>query len=380
MIPTISSIPIIQLASGDRLNIQIYKFTGSKLGKKAYLQANLHGAEIIGNAVIQQLIDFFLNLDESQLAGEIWLVPVCNPLSTNQRSHFFSTGRYNVYDGKDWNRIFWDYEKEGEDLTAFAKTQLNLEPDEIRNNFLQKIQKSFAKQLEKIKSPSSVAFSQRYRYQLQSLCLDANYVIDLHSSSNQAMDYLFCFRTREASAKAFLLDYAILMDEYDGDSFDEAFMKPWLALEDKLLELGKAVRFDIESWTLELGSGMQVNPESLEKGVQGVKNYLVEKEMLQISGFSLPEKASQKVTFVPKSKVKKYYAPAGGMIQSRVALESFVKPGELLYQILSFDKNTTFPNVIDVRAEARGLVFDTSTNYGVNEGEYVLSCFEVIDS
>lgn len=380
MIPTISSIPIVQLASGDRLYIQVYKFTGSQLGKKAYLQANLHGAEIVGNAVIQQLIDFLLTLDESQLAGEIWLVPVCNPLSTNQRSHFFSTGRYNVYDGKDWNRIFWDYEKEGDDLTAFAKIQLHLEPEEIRNNFLQKIQKSFAQQLEKIQSPSSVSFSQRYRYQLQSLCLDANYVIDLHSSSNQAMDYLFCFRTREANAKAFLLDYAILMDEYDGDSFDEAFMKPWLALEDKLLELGKSVRFDIDSWTLELGSGMQVNPESLKKGVQGIKNYLVEKEMLQISGFPLPKTASQDVTFVPKSKVKKYYAPAGGMIQARQTLGTSVKTGELLYQILSFDKTTKFPNVIDIKAEAGGLVFDTSTNYGVNEGEYVLSCFEIIDS
>ncbi len=121
MIPTISTIPIQHLASGDRLSLQVYKFIGAQPGKKAYLQANLHGAEIVGNAIIHQLIEFLMTLDATQLTGEIWLVPVCNPLSTNQRTHFFSTGRYNIYDGKDWNRIFWDYEKEGEDLDYFAK-------------------------------------------------------------------------------------------------------------------------------------------------------------------------------------------------------------------------------------------------------------------
>jgi hypothetical protein len=72
-----------------------------------------------------------------------------------------------------------------------------------------------------------------YRYQLQSLCLDANYIIDCHSSSHQALDYLYCFSSREDSAKAFLLDHAMLMNDYDGDAFDEAFLKPWLALEKK---------------------------------------------------------------------------------------------------------------------------------------------------
>ena len=28
------------------------------------------------------------------------------------------------------------------------------------------------------------------------------------------------------------------MDEYDGDAFDEAFLKPWLALETEVSEFG----------------------------------------------------------------------------------------------------------------------------------------------
>jgi hypothetical protein len=373
MIPSICTIPIQHLASGDRLSIQVYKFIGAQPGKKAYLQANLHGAEIVGNAIVHQLIEFLIALNDTQLSGEIWLVPVCNPLSTNQRTHFFSTGRYNIYDGKDWNRIFWDYEKECNDLDDFATSQLNLEPSEIRNNYLDRIQAAFNKQLEKIQSPSGLPFNEHYRYQLQSLCLDANYVIDIHSSSNQAIDYLYCFQSREESAKAFLLDYGILMNDYDGDAFDEAFMKPWLALEKKLAQLGQSIQFDMDSWTLELGSGMQMNPGSVKKGIFRIKNYLAQKGVLKLTGFPLESTASHRVNFTTKSQLRKYYSPAGGMIQSRVPLGSSIEAGQILYQLLSFNKNEELPRLIDICAEADGLVYDVSTNHAVNEGEYVLS-------
>ncbi len=373
MIPTIFTIPIQHLASGDRTFLQVYQFIGAKPGKKAYLQANLHGAEIVGNGVIHQLIEFLSSLDDTQLTGEIWLVPVCNPLGTNQRSHFFATGRYNPYDGRDWNRIFWDYEQECDDLAAFAESQVNLQPYEIRHNYLARIQTSFKEQLAKINSPSGVPFRESYRYQLQSLCLDANYIIDIHGSSNQAIDYLYCFHSREESAKAFLLPHGILMKEYDGNAFDEAFLKPWLALEKKLAELGKPIKFDLESWTLELGSGMVMNPESVTKGVLGIKNYLAQHGILTIPGFPLPETGSYSINLITRSQIQEYYAPMGGMIQSRVELGSEIKTGQLLYQLLVFNTNGELPTAIDILAEADGLVFNVSTNYGVNQGEYVLS-------
>ena len=373
MIPIILTIPLLQLASGDRLSLQIYKFVGANPGKKVYLQANLHGAEIVGNAVIHQLIEFLITVNDTELAGEIWLVPVCNPLSTNQRSHYFSTGRFNVYDGKDWNRIFWDYEKEGEDLVDFAKSQINLQPEIVRKNYLIRIQQSFEKLLEKIQSPSGVPFNERYRYQMQSLSIDADYLIDLHSSTNQGLDYVYYFRDREVSAKYFLLDHGILLDNYDGDAFDEAFIKPWLALENSFKQLDRKIKFDIEAWTLELGSGMQMNPGSVYKGVRGVKNYLVHKGVLSIPEFASDDTASPEMTFASTSKIIKYYAPVGGMIQSRVQLGAVVKAGQQLYQILSFNKAGDLPTLIDICAEQAGLVYDVSTNQAVNEGEYVIS-------
>ncbi|WP_036486097.1 succinylglutamate desuccinylase/aspartoacylase family protein [Myxosarcina sp. GI1] len=373
MIPNISTIELCKLASGDNIALQVYKFIGRQPGKKTYIQANLHGAEIVGNAVIYQLIEFLSNLDESQINGEIWLVPVCNPLGVNQRSHFFSTGRFNSYDGKNWNRIFWDYEKECEDLEKFAKSQIDNKPEAIRQNYLDKILAAWQEEIFALQEPSSLEISKQYRIKLQSLCLDANYVIDIHSSSNQAIDYTFCFQDRENSAPYLLLEYAILFDEYDGDAFDEAFLKPWLALERELKKLGKDIRFDVESWTLELGSGMLMNPDSIDKGFKGIINYLTYKNILQLDEPAI----AGKVNLVERDKIISYYAPTGGMIQARLPLGTKAIAGDRLYQLLSFNKQQQPPEVIDICAETSGIVFDISTNNCVNQGEYVLDILEL---
>jgi uncharacterized protein len=372
MIPEIVTIPLRQMASGDRLSLQVYKFIGAQPGKKVYIQSNLHGAEIAGNAVIYHLIEFLRSVNSIDLTGEIWLVPVCNPMGTNERAQHFSPGRYCVYEGKDWNRIFWDYEKEADDLEKFAKSQLHDRIEVVRQNYLNIIKLKFATILKKINSSSGLPYTERFRYQLQSLSIDADYLIDLHTSTNQGLNYLYYFRNREDSAKCFLLEFGILLDKYDGDAFDEAFIKPWLALESCFQQLGKNIQFDVEAWTLELGTGMQINPDSVTKGVRGVTNYLVQKGMLKISNFSGENTPSHEMVFRTRSNVIKYYANVGGMIVSRIELGSFVKAGEGIYQILSFNKEDELPTVIDVCAEQDGLVYDLSTNQAVNQGEFVM--------
>jgi predicted deacylase len=374
MIPIISTIPLFQLASGEFLSLQIYKFVGAKSGKKVYIQSNLHGAEIVGNAVIYQLIDFLMTLNNTQLIGEIWLVPVCNPLAVNQRNHNFSTGRFNIYDSQNWNRIFWDYEKQHDNIEEFARSQIGLDIDTIKYNFSQQIKSSFDSLSDKINAPSSVQLNDKYRYKLQSLCLDADYVIDLHSHTGEGLEYLYYFRNREDSANLFLLDYSILFDEYDGDAFDESFIKPWLALEDALLKLtGEKIRFDIEAWTLELGTGMQMNPDSVSKGVGGIKNYLTQKSILKIQDLMQPETISHQTSFCSLSQLKKYWSPGGGMILSKAKLGTLVNQGDLLYKVLTFNKIGELPTTIDVYAEKTGLVYDISINNSVNEGEFVLA-------
>ncbi|MDD1469224.1 succinylglutamate desuccinylase/aspartoacylase family protein, partial [Dolichospermum sp. ST_sed5] len=291
----------------------------------------------------------------------------------NQRTHNFSTGRFNIYDGKDWNRIFWDYEKKCHDIEEFASSQIGFDIDTIKYNFSQKIQTSFHRILYKINAPSSVQLTDKYRYKLQSLYLDADYVIDLHSHTGEGIEYLYYFQNREDDANLFLLDYGILFDQYDGDAFDESFIKPWLALEKTLLKLtGEKMRFDIEAWTLELGTGMQINPDSVSKGVRGIKNYLNHKGILAIQDLTKSETISHQTSFRLLSQIKKYWSPVGGMILSKAILGTSVKEGDLLYQVLTFNKIGELPTTIHVHAEKSGLVYNISINNSVNEGEFVL--------
>lgn len=368
MLPKIETIELFKMASGDILSLQVYKFIGDQSGKKVYIQSNLHGSEIVGNDVIQQLIAYLLTIEKTALQGEIWLVPVCNPLGTNQRGHFFATGRFNNYDGKNWNRIFWDYEKDCQDITEFARLNIKETKEDIQKKYLARINLAWQKELEQLQQPSSTTISNQYRSVLQSLCLDADYLIDIHSSSNQAVDFLFCFQSREESAQYFLFDYGILMTEYDGDAFDEAFLKPWIALEKEFNNLGRKIQFDLESWTLELGSGMTMNSNSVIKGFRGIKNYLIQKKVLQLA----EPIENHPLKLVPRNAVQSYYASTGGMIKNRLDLYSKVTKGDRLYQLLSFNKQRQLPETIDICAETDGIIFDLATNQSVNQGEYVL--------
>jgi uncharacterized protein len=378
MQPNITTVPFHHLASGDVLSLQLYRFgdssRGSKAGPKVYIQSNLHGAEIVGNAVIEQLIEWLTTLEPDQFQGEVWLVPACNPLSTNQRTHYFSTGRFNPYDGKDWNRIFWEYETDPQSLLSFAQSQLELDRATIETNYARLIQTQFAKLAEKLRSPSGAPLSEHYRFHLQSLCLDAEYLIDIHSTSNQGLDYLYCFPHREQSAQFFGLNWGILIDQYDGDAFDEAFIKPWLALENCFAQLGRSLYFDREAWTLELGNGMQMKPESIQKGVSGIQNYLLQKQVIR--GVPINSSDSKLPLYLTcNSEVKKYYAPYGGMVYPTVSLGEAVVQGQVLYKLHCFNKQAQVPVRIEVIAVQKGIVYDLASNQAVNLGEYVLATF-----
>lgn len=362
-------IPLQHLASGDRLSLQVYQFVGAQPGKKVYIQSNLHGNELAGNAVIHQLIEWLTSLPEIQLVGEIWLLPVCNPVGVNQRSLHYASGRFSPYDGDNWNRIFWSYSTSADERIEFAKAHFEQDVTTIEKHYRQQIQAQFAKLKDELPLAAGVPFSDKYRYLLQSLCQDAAYVIDLHTSVDFGTDYVYYFRDRQSQAVLFGLELAVLLDWHDGNAFDEAFMQPWLALEATFAQLGRSLRFDVEAYTFELGAGMQMNSGSIASAVVGIKHYLTVKGIVTAPAERPLLSSTQLAT---RTQMKRYYATVGGMVQQRVSLGSWVQPGEVLYEVLSFNKAGELPQAIAICADEAGFVFDVAINRAVNEGEYVL--------
>jgi predicted deacylase len=117
---------------------------------------------------------------------------------------------------------------------------------------------------------------------------------------------------------------------------------------------------------------MQMNPNSVDKGFEGIKNYLVYQKMLDID----TKVISKKIAIVTKDKINSYHAPTGGMIENRLPLNTEVKAGMTIYQLLIFNKQKLIPKTIDIQAETDGIVFDLSTNNCVSQGEYVMDILE----
>ena len=368
MTPTIETIDLFQLASGDRLAIQVYQFRGQKPGKKVYIQANLHGCEIVGNAVVHQLIEYLNDVPEEAIAGEIWIVPTCNPLATNQRGHFYATGGFHAYSGEDWNRIFWEYEPTPTELNRFVEKHFESDESAIAKAYREQIMAAFQQELAKQDRPCGVSVPELFRSKLQSLCLDADYLIDIHSSSNDGLDFTYYFPNRETEAGWFRFDYAILLEQGGDYAFDEAFIWQWIELEKAFAKAGRDIHLPIDGFTLELGSGMKMRPESVAKGLAGIKNYLAHRGIITTE---TPQPSTTK--FLSSKHITRYRAPVGGMIGDRLSLGSPVKAGEKLYEILSFNREGKMPEIFEVNSMIDGIVWDLAISESANQGEYVMS-------
>ena len=375
MKPAIQTLPLLTLASGDALKLQMYRFQGAEPGLTVYCQANLHGAELAGNAVIQQLLAFLQACDPALLAGEVRLVPVCNPLGVNLRSHHFASGRYNPYDGRDWNRIFWDYSDQQGTIAAFAQAHHDQDLPTLTRRFREQLLTAFQRELEGLDAGPGAPIHERYRCRLQALALDADILLDLHSSSDRGLVYVYYFQNREDRAATFGLDFALLSDRHDGNAFDEAFIKPWLALEAELAQLGRPVRFGVDAWTVELGSAMTLEAIAVQRGLSGILNYLRHRGVLR----DQPPIQVGTSRYARTSRLVKYHAPVGGFVQRRVALGTWVQRGDHLYDLLCFNKGGQLPTVRSMAAHQPGWVYDISTSEAVNEGEYVLAMTEPVD-
>jgi predicted deacylase len=133
--------------------------------------------------------------------------------------------------------------------------------------------------------------------------------------------------------------FALLSDRHDGDAFDEAFIKPWLALEAELARLGRPVRFGVDAWTVELGSGMALEAIAVQRGLSGMLNYLRHRGVLR----DQPPIQVGNCRYARTSRLVKYYAPSGGFLQNRVALGTWVQAGDPLYDCCVSTKTVTCP-------------------------------------
>lgn len=88
--------------AGNPIDIFKYTLRADTSGPKVYVQSGIHGGEIT-YWIIHRL---FNTLKTALKAGEVTIIPFANPLSWEQTSYFYTHGKFDLYDGKDFNRHF----------------------------------------------------------------------------------------------------------------------------------------------------------------------------------------------------------------------------------------------------------------------------------
>ena len=320
-----------EMASGAKLTVPVYAFkVEGNTGPNVYIQANMHGAEVQGNAVIFQLLEL---LQHCKLQGNITLVPYANPVACNHKNGEYTLGRFDPITGENWNRM---YHFDESVIEPFAQKYLDASEEDIKANFQQLLLNEVESKLEQ--NTWGLTTGQRIAYQLQRLAHQADIVLDLHTGPISSK-HLYCPEYAQASAKYFDIEHTLLIPNDFGGAMDEATFCPWWSLQQAYHTLGRKFTmgqgaFKQESFTVELGSQEQIDLDVAKEDALSILSYLNYQGVIDNQQYQ-PQKMTRYAGYLKDYKA--LYSPMGGMVDY---LAEFGKPlaaGEPLARILRMD-------------------------------------------
>lgn len=320
-----------EMASGAKLTVPVYIYECQQAkAPNVYIQANMHGAEVQGNAVIFQLLELLKNCD---IQSNITLVPYANPVACNHKNGEYTLGRFDPITGINWNRM---YHFDDTVIEPFAQKNIDAAESEIAANFQQLLLEQIEQKLDH--NIWGLTTGQRIAYQLQRMAHQADLVLDLHTGPISSQ-HLYCPEYSKASANYFDIPHTIFIpNEFDG-AMDEATCCPWWNLQQAYKKLGRNFvmgegAFAKESFTVELGSQEQIDLVVAHQDALSILSYLQYKKVINSDDF-IPKEMTRYGCYLKDYKA--LYAPMGGMVDY---LAEFGKPllaGEPLARILRMD-------------------------------------------
>jgi predicted deacylase len=328
-----------EMASGVKLTVPVYSYKPEKsTAPNVYIQANMHGAEVQGNAVIFQLLEL---LKYCNIQANVTLVPYANPIACNHKNGEYTLGRFDPITGVNWNRM---YHFDETIISPFVDQNMEASEAEIHTNFEQLLLDKIEDKLEH--NSWGLTTGQRIAYQLQRMAHQADLVLDLHTGPISSK-HLYCPEYTKASANYFDIPHTIFIpNDFDG-AMDEATFCPWWSLQQAFETQGRYFimgegAFAKESFTVELGSQEQIDLVVAHQDAMSILSYLQHKGVITGNHESvlLPQDFLPQVMTRYACYLKDYkalYSPMGGMVDY---LAEFGKPlaaGEPLARILRMD-------------------------------------------
>lgn len=319
-----------EMASGAALTVPVYRLKGADNAPSVYIQANMHGAEVQGNAVIFQLLELLRN---TQLKGDITLVPYANPVGCNHKNGEYTLGRFDPITGVNWNRM---YHFDESIIKPFVRDSIGKDDKTIEENFKALMIDSIEQKLDH--NIFGLTTGQRIAYQLQRLAHKADLVLDLHTGPISSK-HLYCPEYAKESAQYFDIPHTLFIpNDFDG-ALDEATFCPWWKLQEAFSDLGieysiSSKSLNKESFTVELGSQEQIDLDVALEDAKSILSYLQYKGVIDTTEYQ-PKKITRYGCYLKDYKA--FYSPMGGMVDYLAEFGKPLKAGEPLARILRMD-------------------------------------------
>lgn len=318
-------IEVGQQPSGEPARIPVITVKGRPGGPRVYLQANVHGAEIQGNAVLER---FLALCRANPPRGHFTLVPLANPIGINQKSGEFTLGRFDPISGENWNR---QYHFNNQDLAAFCQSHLHHADVEVTGAFRQHLKAQLAARLA---SPWGVKTGQHLALRLQQMAVEADIVLDLHTGPISAR-HLYLPAYARARAHRFNIPLNIVMPSDFGGAMDEAAFSPWWQLSQQFAALGRTYAVPVDAFTLELGSQEKLDIAQAEQDAAGIARYLEEMGCWPDGTHNVVVQTQYACEL---AHYRALYSPCAGQIEYLAPLGKPVTAGEPVARIWHYDR------------------------------------------
>lgn len=321
---SIEDVPLNGTAPGTQRLLRVHRFGVADAGLKAYVQAGLHADELPGMVVARHLIERLrIEAEAGNVAGEVVVVPVANPIGLDQMVLGRGIGRFALSDGGNFNRAFADLGPAVvQRLKDPATGRLDADPASIRVALR-----------DAVAGLTPTTETAHLRRELLRLAIDADVVLDLHCDDHAEM-HLYTLPDlwdgfRDLAAR--LGCHAALLAEISGgDPFDEACSGVWNHLRRELGDTA-AIGAGCAATTIELRGKDDVSDRQASVDAAAILDHLRVRGVLRGEPPPAPPLAC---AATPLAGVERVIAPTAGIQMPMVRLGDEVRRGDVVAEIL----------------------------------------------
>ena len=350
---------------GATRHVTVLHFGPEQAERKIYIQASLHADELPGSLVVYHLRPLLEQLEqEGRIKSQIVLVPLCNPLGLGQTLMYKQSGRFDLFTGRNFNRLtnFPLYEN------VLAKLRANphvLGADAQAN--VQLIRGLMAEEVARYQPQSQVDLLQ---HTLVSLAYDADVVIDLHCDEKAVMHTYTLpqlWSQLEPLARYLGSECQILSESSGSNAFDEFLSTIWLRLSREFPQAN--IPCACFSTTVELRGEADLDHELAKADAQAIVQYLAHSGDVALDAQAIQPMPPLLREPYPLAGLQYILAPTSGIVVYRVRAGDIVSKGQAVAELIDPIHQISTP----VLSLADGFVFATHSANFAQQGATLVS-------